>query len=176
MCEAKQDDFNAHNKRLNELESSYNKLTNKKLEIEGKQQQRANTLEKKVDLEKKQSSAQSEIETSSKSLLPLKEKLESLEVDRSNLKARNNEEMDKLQAKIRDLDNMRREVAKLDKYITSYQNDGKERSLAEVVDMKKTLENEIDRLKNKRVELEEERRQILDDIGNQVKSFYLLSS
>lgn len=167
MCEAKQDDFNAHNKRLNELESSYNKLTNKKLEIEGKQQQRANTLEKKVDLEKKQSSAQSEIETSSKSLLPLKEKLESLEVDRSNLKARNNEEMDKLQAKIRDLDNMRREVAKLDKYITSYQNDGKERSLAEVVDMKKTLENEIDRLKNKRVELEEERRQILDDIGNQ---------
>ena len=55
-------------------------------------------------------------------------------------------------------------------------NDGKERSLAEVVDMKKTLENEIDRLKNKRVELEEERRQILDDIGNQVESLYLLSS
>ena len=51
QCESKQDKFNAHSKLINELESSYNKLINKKLDIEGKQQQRANTLEKKSEFE-----------------------------------------------------------------------------------------------------------------------------
>merc|ERR1712059_2665 len=48
-----QETLNKHTTMLNNLEASQNRLTNRKLEIEGQQQQRAATVAKKDELEDK---------------------------------------------------------------------------------------------------------------------------
>ena len=127
QCESKQDKFNAHSKLINELESSYNKLINKKLDIEGKQQQRANTLEKKSEYEKRLVQIQAGIAASSEELAPLQEKLDGLESEKIEQRRRNDSELEKFQAKGREVENLRGDVNKLDDSIANYEESGKKK-------------------------------------------------
>ena len=127
QCESKQDKFNAHSKLINELESSYNKLINKKLDIEGKQQQRANTLEKKSEYEKRLVQIQAGIAASSEELAPLQEKLDGLESEKIEQRRRNDSELEKFQAKGREVENLRGDVNKLDDSIENYEESGKKK-------------------------------------------------
>ena len=125
QCETQQDEFNAHSKLINDLESSCNKLTNKKLEIEGKQQQRANSLDKKTELEARLVKIQVGIDDSSKELDPLQEKLEGLESEKIQQRRRNDAGLEKLQTKGRKVENFKAELKRLDDSIEAYASSGK---------------------------------------------------
>merc|ERR1711915_484387 len=70
---------------IDELEARLNKLTNKKLEIEGQQQQRANMTTKKEELELKVESAGEKAKKCELELEPIKEQLEEMESNKRNV-------------------------------------------------------------------------------------------
>jgi len=167
QCESKQDKFNAHSKLINELESSYNKLINKKLDIEGKQQQRANTLEKKSEYEKRLVQIQAGIAASSEELAPLQEKLDGLESEKIEQRRRNDSELEKFQAKGREVENLRGDVNKLDDSIENYEESGKKKRLEDCLVESKELKEENETLSKRKADNEKEHRSLQNELANQ---------
>ena len=166
-CERMQDEYNIHCKLLNELEATCNRLTNKKLEIESKQQQRANMVEKKADLEKRVCSIQQEIETAKEELEPLKANLEAKESEKSKFKRTKEQELENLQAKERKLESIQRDLQKLENSIAEYKNGNKAEKLMEARNRKTELDREVEKHKEEKSRVEEELSNLNREIASQ---------
>merc|ERR1712029_1197937 len=134
---------------INDLEAKKNKLTEKKLEIEGQQQQQANMLEKKQELEKRVTKSDEEIKKCDQSLEPVKAELSEAE-DRKRRQVQAGEaEVQTLFKRLRHVEKHQITLKKLEENIQMY------------IDAEK--ENEVERLKKQKNELEEEIKVIKED-------------
>merc|ERR1739838_413916 len=70
---------------INDLEGKRNKLVNKQLDIDGKQQQRANMIRKRDELEAKVEAFRNEQKTNEEALEPIKDQLEADQDKKSTL-------------------------------------------------------------------------------------------
>eukprot|EP00088_Acartia_fossae_P026344 TRINITY_DN27160_c0_g1_i1.p1 TRINITY_DN27160_c0_g1~~TRINITY_DN27160_c0_g1_i1.p1 ORF type:complete len:1165 (-),score=493.85 TRINITY_DN27160_c0_g1_i1:226-3546(-) len=168
-CEQKQDDYNSHTTKMNNLESAYNKLVNRKLEIEGRQQQRANTMDKKSELEQKVGTIQEGIKEAQQELEPLKERLEELETERDRFKQKKDMELDRIQTKVRELEKLKYNVEKLDQKISDYERSDNAWTLEKNIKDKKEIESELEDIKERRDSADKEKMAILQEISNQDK-------
>jgi len=134
---------------INDLEAKKNKLTEKKLEIEGQQQQQANMLEKKQELEKKVTKSDEEIKKCDQSLEPVKAELSEAEDRKRRQVQAGDAEVQTLFKRLRNVEKHQITLKKLEENIQMY------------IDAEK--ENEVERLKKEKNELEEEIKVIKED-------------
>merc|ERR1711874_309048 len=78
--------LNRHRTLVNSLETQQNQLTWGKLEIEGQQQERANTIQKKEELEMRVKKSQEEVARCAEEIGPLQEELKEKEQEKMKIK------------------------------------------------------------------------------------------
>ena len=165
-CDAEQDSYNFNSKMLNDLEASCNKLTNRKLEIEGKQQQRANMLEKRGEIEARVISIQKEIEANVEELKPLKEQVDAKEAEKTEFLHEKERELDRFHAKEKTVERMKRDLEKLDHHIQQFQNSNKGHNLEMAKQKKLEYEQDLQGIREQRAEDEQEHQRVSREIDN----------
>ena len=152
---------------INELESKKNKLTERKLDIEGQQQQRSNMMDKKTELETKVSKTESEIKKCNQDLVPVKEELEEIESRKRKLTQEGDKAVETIQLKLRNVQNVAESLKKLVASIKMYEEDGKHEELEKLRKDKEDIEQIIQDLRLEKKETEEKMSELRVDISNQ---------
>jgi len=165
--EEAQDNFNATSKAINELEGACNRLTNEKLEIEGKQQQRSNMMEKKAELERKAEEVKTELNAAKESMEPLQQSLRNKEKDRDAFQREKERELEEMQRKERKVENYQQQLSKLETSIVEYRTGHKADKLEEAKKKKVELEEDLGRQREDRGADEQQLNQINMEDANQ---------
>jgi len=152
---------------INELEAKLNKLTNKKLEIEGQQQQRANMTTKKEELESKVESAGEKAKKCELELEPIKEQLEEMESNKRNVTREGEQSVEVLMDRQKKVERFMEGIQRLDTKISQYADGDKGDALEKLKSMKGDIESQLAELKNEKREIEEKSGKIKLDISNQ---------
>ena len=152
---------------INDLESKKNKLTERKLDIEGQQQQRANMMDKKTELETKVSKTESEIKKCDQDLEPVREELEETESKKRKLTQEGDKAVETVQLKMRKVQNVSESLKKLVESIKKYEEDGKHEELEKLCKDKEDIEQIIQDLRFEKKETEEKSSELRVDISNQ---------
>ena len=152
---------------INELESKKNKLTEKKLDIEGQQQQRANMMDKKTELETKVLKTDGEIKKCDRELEPVKEELEETEARKRKCSQEGEKAIESIQSKLRSVENLTEDLRKLDGSIMKYEEDGKVEQVTILTTQKEEYEEILRDLKKEKKETEEQMSALKVDISNQ---------
>ena len=92
--DSRQSLFNSQSKLINDLEAGLNKHVNKRLEMEGRQQARANTLARREELEERLRKGAEEVERCDSELQPVEAVLEEEEGERVSRRRRAEEELE----------------------------------------------------------------------------------
>ena len=152
---------------INELEAKRNSLTQKKLEIEGQQQQRTNMMEKKEELEKKAKASDCEVKRCERELGPILEQLEETEARKRKSVAEGEKEVDKLVQRQRAVERSSCSLQKLEASIESFRESGKEERVEKLKGDKAKLERELAGLQQEKKMSEERQSQLRVDVNNQ---------
>ena len=162
-----QETVTAQTSLINELEAKRNNLTQKKLEIEGQQQQRTNMMEKKEELEQKVKVSESEVKRCTRELEPILEQLEETEARKRKSVAEGEKEVDKLVQRQRAVERSSCSLQKLDSSIESFRESGREGRVEKLKADKASLQREIDQLQKQKKLSEEKMSQLRVDVSNQ---------
>ena len=152
---------------INDLQSKRNNLTQKKLDIEGQQQQRANMMEKKEELEKKVKISESEVKRCTRELEPILEQLEETETKKRKVVVEGEKDVDKLIHHQKDLEMSSSNLKTLEKNIERYLESGQEEKREKLKKEKVTLNRAIDELKKQKKTSEERISKLMVEISNQ---------
>ena len=152
---------------INELESMKNKLTEKKLDIEGQQQQRSNMMDKKEEMEVKVTRANDALRKCDQDLEPIREELEEAEERKRKCVKEAAGEIQKLQLKERKIERFKDNLIKLEKSIQQYKDEGKAEELTQLKQTKNNLETEIQTVKDEKKDFDEKISKLKIDISNQ---------
>jgi len=165
--ESCQETVNKQTALINELEARQNKLTNKKLDIEGQQQQRANMVTKKEEMEKKVEKAAEQVKKCDQELEPMREQLEELENERRKLTRQGEQAVEVILDRERKLERFLHELQRLETLCASYADGEKEVVLEKLKKDKLELEEKMGELKEEKRETEERVNKLNLDISNQ---------
>jgi chromosome segregation ATPase len=165
--DTKQDLFNSQSKSLNELEAGLNRLVNRKLEVEGQQQARANTLARREELEEKLRKGGDELERCDADLKPVEAALEEKEGEWLTARRQGEQELERLAAREKVVDAHVAEVSRLDQAIQDYLRDNKEAKFQEERQNKKELEGQLRELRERRGQAEAEKQQLRTELASQ---------
>ncbi len=165
--DTKQDLFNRQSKSINELEAGINKLVNRKLEVEGQQQARANTLARREELEEKLRKGAEELERCDADLRPVEAALEEKEAEWLTARRQGEQELERLAAREKVVDAHVAEVSRLDQAIQDYLRDNKEAKFQEERQNKKELEGQLRELRERRGQAEAEKQQLRTELASQ---------
>lgn len=165
--DTKQDLFNRQSKSINELEAGINKLVNRKLEVEGQQQARANTLARREELEEKLRKGGEELERCDADLKPVEAALEEKEAEWLTARRQGEQELERLAAREKVVDAHVAEVSRLDLAIQDYLRDNKEAKFQEERQNKKELEGQLRELRERRGQAEAEKQQLRTELASQ---------
>jgi len=165
--ESCQETVNKQTGLINELEARQNKLTNKKLDIEGQQQQRANMVTKKEEMEKKVEKAAEQVKKCDQELEPMREQLDELENQRRKLTRQGEQAVEVILERERKLERFLHELQRLDALCANYADGEKEVVLEKLKKDKLELEEKIGELKEEKRETEERVNKLNLDISNQ---------
>lgn len=165
--ESCQETVNKQTALINELEARQNKLTNKKLDIEGQQQQRANMVTKKEEMEKKVEKAAEQVKKCDQELEPMREQLEELENQRRKLTRQGEQAVEVILDRERKLERFLHELQRLETLCASYADGEKEVVLEKLKKDKLELEEKMGELKEEKRETEERVNKLNLDISNQ---------
>jgi len=152
---------------INDLQSKRNNLTQKKLDIEGQQQQRTNMMEKKEELEKKVKISESEVKRCTRELEPILEQLEETETKKRKVVVEGEKDVDKLIHHQKDLEMSSSNLKTLEKNIERYLESGQEEKREKLKKEKVTLNRAIDELKKQKKTSEERISKLMVEISNQ---------
>jgi len=162
-----QETVNKQSALINDLEARQNKLTNKKLEIEGQQQQRANMVTKKEELEGKVAKAGDEVKRSERELEPVREQLEETENKKRKLVRDGEKEVEVLVDRDRKLERFLGHLQRLDSVLTKYTDSDKDEQLEKLKKDKVELEEKINELKEEKRQIEENMSKLQVAVSNQ---------
>lgn len=165
--ESCQETVNKQTTLINELEARQNKLTNKKLEIEGQQQQRANMVAKKEEMEKKVEKAVEQAKKCDEELEPVREQLEEKENEKRKLIRQGEQAVEVFQERERKLERFLVELQRLDTLCLNYSDGDKDELLEKLKKDKTELEEKMGELKEDKRETEERVNKLQLDISNQ---------
>jgi hypothetical protein len=163
----RQDRFNSQSKIINDLEAGLNKHINRKLEMESRQQARANTITRKEELEEKLRKGVEEVERCDTELAPVDKALEEKEAERLDKRRRGEEQLEQLVAREKDVDDYLKEVSRLDRVIQEYVQDNKEAKFEQEKLNKKELEGKLRELRELRRQSEAEVQKIKMELASQ---------
>lgn len=163
----RQDRFNSQSKIINDLEAGLNKHINRKLEMESRQQARANTIARKEELEEKLRKGVEEVERCDTELAPVDKALEEKEAERLDKRRRGEEQLEQLVAREKDVDDYLKEVSRLDRVIQEYVQDNKEAKFEQEKLNKKELEGKLRELRELRRQSEAEVQKIKMELASQ---------
>jgi len=162
-----QETVHKQSKLINELEARQNRLTNKKLEIEGQQQQRANMVTKREELEGKVGKAGEEVKRCERELEPIREQLEETENKKRKLISEGEREIECLVERERKLERFLGELKRLDQVLSRYAELGKEEHLEKLKKEKLDLEEKMSELKDEKRQIEERVGKLKVAVSNQ---------
>ena len=165
--DSRQSLFNSQSKLINDLEAGLNKHVNKRLEMEGRQQARANTLARREELEERLRKGAEEVERCDSELQPVEAVLEEEEGERVSRRRRAEEELEQLAVREREVDGYLKEVGRLDRAIQEYEEENKEARFQQEMRNKKELEGKLRELRDQRRESEEQVQQIKTELASQ---------
>jgi len=165
--ESCQDTVNKQSALINDLEARQNKLTNKKLEIEGQQQQRANMVAKKEEMEKKVEKAGEQMKKCEQELEPIREQLEEKENQKRKLIRDGERAVETIMERERKLERFLEGLQRLDTLISNYADGEKEENLARLKRDKTEIEGKITELKDEKRESEEQVSRLKLAVSNQ---------
>jgi len=151
---------------INDLEGKKNKLVNKQLDIEGKQQQRANMIRKKDELEAKVEAFRNEQKTNEEALEPIKDQLEEAENKKRKLQNDADKERGTLQEKLNKTGSFASEFNRHSALIQEYEESGQKDKLDELMKLKKEIEKKIEKEKNVQKTDEERITELKVDLSN----------
>merc|ERR1719318_2553054 len=160
--ESCQDTVNKQSALINDLEARQNKLTNKKLEIEGQQQQRANMVAKKEEMEGKVEKAGEAMKKCERDLEPIREQLEEKENQKRKLIRDGEKAVEKIVERERKLERFMEGLKRLDTLLGNYADGEKEELLDRLKKDKRETEERGSQLKLA-VSNQESRRRMFDD-------------
>jgi len=166
-CEAGQDEYNKQNKLINGLESEYNKLLNNKLDIEAKQQQRTNIMQKKTDLEDKVEVFKANIAAATDEIQPMKENLLAKEAERAEFQIKKEKELEALQGDERTINNQKVQLAKLDQSINEYKSSDKAGRLEGAKQDKVRLDQQLATKRAEKAEDETQLNELIHAVASQ---------
>merc|ERR1719319_1753065 len=118
-----------------------NKLTEKKLDIEKQQQERAATLAKKEELEEKVKKSQEEVAKCDVELGPLREEEGAKNEEKAKIKREGEKRMEKIDEKIKKVERYLGDVDRLDIAIREYEEKGGDQEQVQLREAKKVLPN-----------------------------------
>lgn len=162
-----QETVNKQSALINDLEARQNKLTNKKLEIEGQQQQRANMVAKKEEIEGKVEKAGEQMKKCERDLEPIREQLEEKENQKRKLIRDGERSVENIVEKERKLERFLEGLQRLDTLISNYAEGEKEEHLDRLKRDKKEIEEKIRELKEEKRESEEQGSKLKLAVSNQ---------
>ena len=152
---------------INDLEAKKNKLTERKLEIEGQQQQRSNMMEKKEELESKVSKAAAEIQKCDQELEPVKDELEEMETKKRKCVQEGEHELNKLLGKHKKVEQHIFTLQQLEEKIRKYIEEGKENEVKTLKEKKDELDEQIKSIREDKKEIEEKMSNLKVEVSNQ---------
>ena len=162
-----QETVNKQSSLINDLEARQNKLTNKKLEIEGQQQQRANMVAKREEMEGKVENAQEQLKKCEKELEPIREQLKEVENKKRKLIRDGERVVENILERDRKLERFITGLQRLDTVISTYADGEKEEILDKLKQEKLNLEGKMTELKGEKRETEERGGKLKLAISNQ---------
>jgi len=165
--DTKQNLFNSQSKHINELEAGINKLVNRKLEMESRQQARANTEARREELEEKLRKGADEVERCDAELKPVEKELEEKEAEKLQARRQGEQELEDLAARQKMVEGHVTEVSRLDLAIQEYVRDNKEAKFEQERLNKKELEGELRELRERRRQAEAEVQQLRTELASQ---------
>jgi DNA repair protein RAD50 len=140
--------------RINQLEAELNKLTNRKLEIEGEQQRRTVTEAKREELEARVVRCGEAVSQSEAELGPARAELEAAEDRRKTVRRDGDRAIDANREKERRLEGLRGDIERLETAVRTYIQDGKDASLRTSKREKVELESKLGEMRAGRADLE----------------------
>jgi len=150
-----QERLNTYRQVVNKLETMMNKLTEKKLDIEKQQQERAATLAKKEELEEKVKKSQEEVAKCDVELGPLREEEGAKNEEKAKIKREGEKRMEKIDEKIKKVERYLGDVDRLDIAIREYEEKGGDQELVQLREAKKVLEDEMQKIRGEKGEEED---------------------
>ena len=152
---------------INDLESRRNKLTEKKLEIEGQQQQRSNMMEKKEELERKVYKTEEEVKSCVQQLQPVVEELDEVEASKRKCVQDGEKEVEKLHESKRNVGKFIVKLENLEENIQSYIDAGKQEEIPKLKKEKESLELKMTESKEEKKATDNRISQIKLEVSNQ---------
>ena len=140
-CESMEDELKKQTHLINSLDIDCNRLLNRKLEIEAKQQQRTSFMHKKAELEEKLAIYKKDIANATEQMEPLQDRMTELEAQRDQIKTSKEREIKALEEVAKLIDRYKSDLKKLDKTIRDFVSSGKSEKLEEAKQDKVSLKS-----------------------------------
>ena len=165
--ESCQEQVAQQSKLLNNLDAEQNRLTTRKLEIEGQQQRRSVTEAKKEELDGKAARCLEEVKRCEGELLPVREELEEADRAKDEVRREGEELAKALQERERKLEIMMGNIERVEASIESYRKQGKDEQLKRFKKEKTDIESKLTELKEFRTTSECKISSLKVEVGNQ---------
>eukprot|EP00092_Neocalanus_flemingeri_P030577 GFUD01033198.1.p1 GENE.GFUD01033198.1~~GFUD01033198.1.p1 ORF type:complete len:1313 (+),score=556.33 GFUD01033198.1:149-4087(+) len=162
-----QETVNKQSGLINELEARQNRLTNRKLEIDGQQQQRANMVTKREELEGKVEKAGEEVKRCTRELEPIREQLEETENKKRKLMRDGEKMVECIVERERKLERFSGDIQRLDTVLSTYADGDKDEHLERLKKDKVDLEEKMSELKDEKRQTEERASKLKVEVSNQ---------